>query len=451
MKIHELLTPKQAKAWTKLRDKQTTEILYGGAAGGGKTFLGCLWIIVSCFKYPGSRWLIGRSKLKALKETTLATFFDVAAMLGLSADTDYNYNAQDSTIKIGGSTIVLKDLFQYPTDRNFDSLGSLEITGAFIDECNQITSKAKDIVGSRIRYKLEEFGLIPKLFMSCNPSKNWVYSEFYIPSTDGTIQSHRCFIQALVTDNPHIPRHYIEQLRRLPTDSQERLLNGNWRYDDDPSALIKHDSIVDLWRRDERGGDRYLTADIALHGSDRFVMGYWEGMDLHSVWVKQKSDAPTICSFIEEKESAYGVPRASIIFDADGLGAYLKGYLSGATPFNNGGKPHRPEYNKLKDDCYYKLAECVNMGVMSVQTDDFKDEIYQELEQVKSYHVDKDTKLRVLPKDKVKELLEGRSPDFADMMMMRMLPELRGKGKMVSRLIDKHKNAPRAGGFRLKR
>jgi len=39
--------------------------------------------------------------------------------------------------------------------------------------------------------------------------------------------------------------------------------------------------------------------------------------------------------------------------------------------------------------------------------------------------VDSDGKLRILGKDKVKEGL-GRSPDFADAMMMRMVLELRG-------------------------
>ena len=46
-----------------------------------------------------------------------------------------------------------------------------------------------------------------------------------------------------------------------------------------------------------------------------------------------------------------------------------------------------------------------------------------------------DGKLRVLPKEKVKESL-GRSPDFADVMMMRMLPELRGDS-MISASIQR--------------
>ena len=128
-----ILTKKQTEALDYLEDKTTKELLFGGGAGGAKSFLGCLWIILSCYKYPNTRWIIGRSKLKALKETTLNTFFEVANILGLEANNHYTYNAQSGVIKVGDSEVILKDLFHYPSDPNYDSLGSLEITGAFID------------------------------------------------------------------------------------------------------------------------------------------------------------------------------------------------------------------------------------------------------------------------------------------------------------------------------
>ena len=128
---------KQEYATYFLKDDVTEEVLFGGAAGGGKSALGCLWLIECSQKYPGSRWLMGRSKLKTLKETTLNTFFELSADLGLA--NQYTYNAQTNIITwFNGSQIILKDLFLYPSDPNFDSLGSLEITGAFIDECNQL-------------------------------------------------------------------------------------------------------------------------------------------------------------------------------------------------------------------------------------------------------------------------------------------------------------------------
>ena len=94
---------------------------------------------------------------------------------------------------------------------------------AAIDECNQVTEKAKNIVSSRIRYKLDEYNLIPKLILTCNPSKNWVYTEFYKKHQEGKLPKYRKFIQALVDDNQNISRHYKEQLNKLDELSKRKL------------------------------------------------------------------------------------------------------------------------------------------------------------------------------------------------------------------------------------
>ena len=190
------LSIKQTKAIDFLEDDKTNELLFGGGAGGGKSILGCYWQIKQRLKYPETKGLIGRASLKTLKETTLQSFFFVAKQQELIAGTHYKYNQQSNIIYFpNGSQILLKDLFLYPSDPNFDELGSLEITDAFIDECNQLVEKAKNVVKSRIRYNLDENKLIPKILMTCNPAKNWVYSTFYKPSKDGTLPENKQFIQ----------------------------------------------------------------------------------------------------------------------------------------------------------------------------------------------------------------------------------------------------------------
>lgn len=226
-----------------------SEVLYGGAAGGGKSVLGCYWLMKNCLKYPGTRWVMGRSELTTLKQTTLVTFFKVAKMQDLKANIHYKYydNPKNIIAFPNGSVIILKDLSYAPSDPEFDSLGSLEITGAFIDEANQIVEKAKTVLFSRIRHMLDEFGLKPKLLMSCNPAKNWVYKQFYKANRDNNIEKYRKFIQALVTDNEDIDSNYVENLQKLDKASKERLLHGNWEYEDDPAKLIEYDRILDCF------------------------------------------------------------------------------------------------------------------------------------------------------------------------------------------------------------
>ena len=418
------LLKKQEFATYYLNDRVTNELIYGGAAGGGKSAYLVLRAIEQSQKYPQSRWLIGRSKLKTLKETTLNSFFEQASKLKLNSQ--FKYNDQTSTINWNnGSQILLKDLFLYPSDPNFDSLGSLEITGAFVDECNQIAYKAWQIVQSRIRYKLNDFKLIPKILGTCNPSKNWVYSEFYIPHSKGLIPSNRKFIQALPTDNPYLPKSYLESLLRLDENSKQRLYYGNWQYDNDPAKLIDFENIQNCFTNEfVEGGQKYISADIARFGSDKMVICVWNGWRVIEIFTMAKSSIVEIVDNIKRLANKYKVPLSNIIADEDGVGGGVVDILK-CTGFVNNSSPMKEEgvivqYQNLKTQCYFFLANKIQNNEIFIDVNDVdtKNTITEELEQVKRDKIDQEGKLRILPKEAVKELL-GRSPDYSDALMMR--------------------------------
>ena len=178
----------------------------------------------------------------------------------------YNYNSQSGQIHFNnGSEVFLKDLFLYPSDPDFDDLGSLEITGAFIDEASQVTSKAKNTLKSRIRYKLDEFNLSPTLLMTTNPTRGFIYEDYYKPHVDDTLIESRRFIQSLAGDNPHLAKSYIKLLEELDETSRKRLLLGDWNYIDDPSLLVSYDAVDDLFSNDhvKPNGNKHLSNDIA--------------------------------------------------------------------------------------------------------------------------------------------------------------------------------------------
>lgn len=423
------LLTKQENAVYFLKDNETNEVLYGGAAGGGKSLFGCLWLIEMCQTYHGSRWLMGRAKLKTLKETTLNTFFDAASQLGIT--NQFNYNQQSGVITFyNGSEIILKDLFLYPSDPNFDSLGSLEITGAFVDECNQIVYKAWQIVKSRIRYKLKEFGLIPKILGTCNPAKNWVYTYFYHAYKKQSIATYRKFIQALPTDNPYLPESYLKSLLELDEVSKQRLYYGNWEYDNDPATLIQYDKIINAFSNEyvERG-ERFISADIARFGSDKAVIIVWSGYRAEKIVSFAKSSITDLTTTIKKLMLEYSIPVSNVIADEDGVGGGIvdvlgcKGFVNGSRPFDEANQP--AQYQNLKSQCYFHLAKRINEDSIYINANaEDKESIIPELEQVKRHNIDSDGKLAILPKEKVKELL-GRSPDFADALMMRMYFDLK--------------------------
>ena len=426
LNIDAKFTKTQEQALEYLFDNKTTEVLYGGAAGGGKSFIGCAWIILFCLKYPKTRYLIGRSKLDTLKKTTLNTFFEVCSLWGLKSNDHYNFNGSTNVITfMNGSEVILKDLFMYPSDRNFDSLGSLEISAAFIDEANQITEKAKNIVASRIRYKLDKHKLIPKLLLTCNPSKNWVYTEYYRPAKTNTLQSYKKFIQSLVDDNEYISIHYKGQLEKLDRLSKERLLYGNWEYDASDDNLIEYNSILNLFNQKGVEGQKYITCDVARFGNDKSVVMLWLGKTVTNIKTFDTNTITDLADYIKTLQQKEAVSLNNIIVDEDGVGGGVKDIIR-CKGFVNNSRPLKNEnYQNLKTQCYYKLADEINKGQVGIHTDNItvRQNIIEELEQVRSKDQDKDTKLRIVDKDTVKAII-GRSPDYADCLSMRMYYEI---------------------------
>jgi hypothetical protein len=374
---------------------------------------------------------MGRAKLKTLKETTLNTFFELASKLDIGDE--FNYNAQSNVIYFeNGSEIILKDLFLYPSDPNYDSLGSLEITGAFIDECNQVVYKAWQIVKSRIRYKLTEYNLIPKMLGTLNPAKNWTYKEFYQPSKNGTLKDYRKFIQALPQDNPHLHPSYLKSLLQLDNNAKQRLYYGNWEYDDDPSTLIDMDAIIDYFNpvHINNDGKHYLTIDVARKGKDTTVYRVWNEWKCIDVVIFAKNTIVEAYDEARKLQAKYNVPNSQTIADEDGVGGGLVDMLRCEGFVNNSRALNGENYENLKSQCSILMAKKIQnreCGEVSINTH-VRDLVSEEMEQIKQKEIDKDTRLGIISKDVIKANI-GRSPDHWDSIMMRYYFELKPKAK----------------------
>jgi hypothetical protein len=416
--------PKQIECLNALGlDSPAEVVLFGGAAGGAKSFTGCAWQIQRRLKYPGTRGLIGRSKLDTLKKTTLKTFFEVAQLFGLRANEHYQFNAQSNVITFyNGSEIILKDLFAYPSDPSFDSLGSLEISDAFIDECSQVSKKAVDIVRSRIRYKLTQYNLSPKTLLTCNPSKGWLYNEIYAPWRAQNLPEFICFIPSRVTDNPHLPATYAETLARLPEIDRKRLLEGDWDYDETADALFITDDILRAFRDPQTDGELYITADVARLGKDRTVIALWRGLSLIHITELRKKKIDETAAVIRAMADHHKVKLSNVLADADGLGAGLVDVLK-CREFRNGSRATKPErFVNLKAECFFKLAEFIELNRM-VFPQGHRDTIVKELDLIRRKNPDGDGKLAVTGKEEIQRT-HGMSPDYADAIAMRMFFEL---------------------------
>jgi phage terminase large subunit len=409
---------KQDLAFQYLEDNVTQHILFGGSVAGGKTYFGCMWLLINCFRYPGTRWIMARSRLSTLKRTTLATFLDLVKKFNLQRLIKVNHQTNIIYFK-NGSEIYLYDLFLYPSDPNYERLGGVEITGAYIDELSEIENKAFQVISSRIRYKLTEYNLIPKILCTSNPCKGWPYSYFYKPWRDREEQQHVKFIQSLTSDNVYNNKYYVDSLQNLDLSLRQRLLLGDWDFDDSDFQLFLYDSIQNCFYNDyfvNNSDKMYITADIANTGSDSTVICIWRGWSCLKIETLNKKDTIQVVQKIRELISYWKVNITNVIIDSAGVGVGVADTLKGCIKYIGSEKPLNGEkYRNIKSQLYFKFAEKVNNMQCNFNFDYNEKLVFELLAVKKDFNIEL---FSIETKDKIKQQL-GRSPDIADALYLR--------------------------------
>lgn len=352
----------------------------------------------------------------------MISFFELCNDWGLKPDKHFSYNSTAGVIKFwNGSEVVLVELAHKPSDESYTRLGGHLLTFGCIDEVGEVPERGYQIFKTRLgRWKNDEMGVKPICIMTCNPSHNWLYREWYKPYINKTLKAYKLFIQALPTDNPYIPQSYIDNLKNLPYADRERLLYGNWDYNDSPHSLCTYESILNVWDNaevDEKSkSKKYITADIAF-SSDKLVIMVWDGLTVIDIVVNPDGNVEDVILNLAKE---YKVPNYHIAFDSDGVGKFLESRLRNAKPIVNNGRAFKKEnYKNLKTQLYFKLSEKINDNELKIAVDDYKEEIVEELQAVRHKPTNKVGKLEIIDKGEVKRIV-GRSPDFSDTLAYRM-------------------------------
>lgn len=441
---------KQKEVCRHWLDPQVFDICYGGSKGSGKSYLGCSLIFSDALTYPGTHYFIARKKLNDLRKFTLPSIYEVFQHWGISANY-YKFNATDNvfTLYNGSKVFLLEAAFQ-PSDPLYMRFGSMQMTRGFIEEAGEFEVAAKNNLAASIgRWKNDLYNLAGKLLQTCNPSKNYLYRDYYKKFKDGTIEVWRKFVQALPTDNKKLAAGYLISLRRsLSPNEILRLLEGNWEYDDDPATLIEYEAIVNIFTNEfvKATGKRYITADVARYGKDKTIIRVWDGLRVIARHELSKQNTTQVAAFIRKLATEHHITMTNVLIDEDGIGGGVvdqlpgcKGFIANSSPVNP--KPNE-SYENLKSQCAFLLAEKVNANLIAETGADpvVVEKLTEELEQIKQKNIDKQGKKGIVPKEKVKELL-GRSPDDGDTYIMRMYFELKATGpSFVSSFTQKASN-----------
>lgn len=421
---------KQFEAWSYLMDNNTEFIGYGGSGFSGKTWLMCYWVTTMSLAYPDTAYGLGRRELTNLKRTSLITLFKVFKECGIT-ESHYKYNQQLNTITFWNkSQIFLIDTAYKPSDPLYTRFGGYELTSCCIDESAETEQEAIDILYTRTnRRNNGKYGLKRKMLETFNPAKNHVHSRYYTPNKLGILPDSYVFIKALPKDNPspEVDEYVAGILKNSNEITIQRLVYGNFDYDDDENSLVSYASIqavfmpeslyIDIARLTPR--DMFLTIDVARLGKDKSVIMIWKKLTVIKIITIPVCTITELAVKCKEITAKYKIPSGNIIADESGVGGGLvdilgcKGFISNAKPLN------KDNYNHIKSQCSYRLAKEISLGTISIYPTPYKLAISEELEQLKSYKSDSDGKLQIVPKDIVKRLI-GRSPDYSDTLLMRM-------------------------------
>lgn len=455
---------KQRRALEILTNKEHHHFLYGGAAGGSKSWTGVCWIVFSCLCYPNIKCFIARNELGSLLDSVYETFQKVCKTYQISDDL-YKFNAQKNYIKFSnGSHINLIEVKYKPSDKMYEDVGSTEYTLGWLEEVGEIHHQAYLKLSTRIgRHYNSETGLVKKLYMTCNPKQNWAKTNFYdkhvngslyeenkILLPNGNLPTQKIYLNCLIVENPFIEQENINELMSKAREDKatyERLFKGNWDYEDNPYQLANQEAIEEIFDNDHvEEGYSYLTVDVARYGADKAVIIAWKGWVVKKIITYDISSTQQIVSAINDLRREFRIPKSRCIADSDGVGGGVVD-IANIKSFVNNGKPiginrESPNYRNIQVQCLYLLADKINEGGLYIEEEalnsvknpkEVKEHILQELAQIQSKPNTRDaTKLDCKSKADIKQDI-NRSPDYRDALFMRMWFDLKPqRRKMLS-------------------
>lgn len=213
------------------------EVLYGGAAGGGKSKAIVMDAFIRCLTFPGTHAYIFRRTYRELEDTIITeALHSIPKAIG-------SYNVGRHEMKIGDQGSVIHFRHCAAVGDMYDYSGA-EIHWLYFDELTTFEQSIYDFLKTRLRAK-RALGIVPVVRCSSNPGgigHGWVKARFVDPGHPMELVLHRVesetlgkahdfttqYIPSLAMENPHISDQYIFELEQKPEALREALLHGKW-------------------------------------------------------------------------------------------------------------------------------------------------------------------------------------------------------------------------------
>jgi len=212
------------------------EILFGGAAGGGKSKAIVMDAFARCYDYPETHAYCFRRTYMELEDTLIK---EAKASYPKSL-AKYNVGRHDMEL-VNGSVIHFRHCASMADMYNY---AGAEIHWLYLDELTSFEQEIYEFLRTRLRSKVT-LGIVPVVRCASNPGNighSWVKEYFvdagpygqpisvtrYSETLKETFTFTKQYIPALAMENPHITKEYILELERKPSALKRALLNGDW-------------------------------------------------------------------------------------------------------------------------------------------------------------------------------------------------------------------------------
>lgn len=201
-------------------------LLFGGAAGGGKSYVALATLILLAKVYPGSKSHVVRESVPTLKRTTMPTFFKLCPKSFIKS-----YNGTDRVVKFTNGSELHFFAENYVQDKNLTRFDGLETNFFLIEEAQECQEKTFEKCKLRVgRHVFNDASKQPPriILLTCNPSQNFTKTKFHEPALNGTLRKDYFYMRALMQDNPNLPPEYMAAMENLDELTKAVFVNGDW-------------------------------------------------------------------------------------------------------------------------------------------------------------------------------------------------------------------------------
>ena len=198
-------------------------LLYGGAAGGGKSYVSLATLILLAKIFPNSKSHVIRESLPSLKRTTIPTFFKLCPKSFIRS-----YHQTDHIVTfVNGSTL---EFFpeNFNMDKDLTRFDGLETNFFLIEEAQEVQKKTFEKCKLRVGRHIIPNQPPRLILLTCNPSQTWTKTEFHEPAMGGTLPPSYFYKRALMIDNPTLPTEYLAAMENLDEMTRAVFVNGDW-------------------------------------------------------------------------------------------------------------------------------------------------------------------------------------------------------------------------------